>query len=325
MTVRTTISIVTPFYNEQDAIEAYYHGVCEVMAQARDYDFEIVCVDDGSRDDTLSRLIALSKSDPRVQVIELSRNFGKEAALTAGLEAAQGDAVIPFDADLQDPPDLIPAMIEAWQKGAEIVLARRTDRSSDSYLKRKTAAMFYRVHNSLSTVRIPENVGDFRLMDRVVVDAVKQLPEQQRFMKGLFAWVGFETETINYTRKPRAAGTSKFSGFRLWNLALEGITSFSSAPLRVWSYIGLVGALFTLLYAGLIIVRTVVYGVAVPGYASLLVFILFFGSVQLVSVGVLGEYIGRIYMETKNRPLFLVRRRYGSRQPASGSDTKRVT
>jgi glycosyltransferase involved in cell wall biosynthesis len=313
--VQKTISIVTPFYNEQEGIAVYYRSVCDVMAKVPGCDFEIVCVDDGSRDETLKRLVALSEKDARVQVIELSRNFGKEAALTAGLEAAQGDAVIPFDADLQDPPELIPQMIEAWRQGAEIVLARRTDRSSDSYLKRKTAAMFYSVHNRLSTVRIPENVGDFRLMDRVVVEAVKQLPEQQRFMKGLFAWVGFKTETLDYTRNARAAGTTKFSGFRLWNLALEGITSFSSVPLRVWSYVGLVFAVITMLYAGAVIYSTVVHGIAVPGYASLLVFILFFGSIQLISVGVLGEYIGRIYMETKGRPLFLVRRRYGAKRP----------
>ncbi len=316
MTVRPTISIVTPFFNEQDATTAYYRGVCDALAKVQDCDFEIVCVDDGSKDDTLNRLIALSESDPRVQVIELSRNFGKEAALTAGLEAAQGDAVVPIDADLQDPPELIPAMIEAWRDGAEIVLARRVDRSSDSFLKRKTAALFYRVHNQLSAVQIPENVGDFRLMDRVVVDAVRQLPEQQRFMKGLFAWVGFKTVSLDYARKPRAAGTTKFSGIRLWNLALEGITSFSSIPLRVWSYVGLAFALVTMMYAGAILFATLVYGVVVPGYASLLVFILFFGSVQLISVGVLGEYIGRIYMETKSRPLFLVRRRYGTKPAA---------
>lgn len=309
--MRQTISIVTPFYNEQEGIAAFYRGICDVMATVPDCDFEVVCVDDGSKDGTLKGLIELSERDPRVQVIELSRNFGKEAALTAGLDAAQGDAVIPIDADLQDPPELIPQMIEAWRKGTEIVLARRTDRSSDTYLKRQTAALFYSVHNRLSSVRIPENVGDFRLMDRAVVDAVKQLPEQQRFMKGIFAWVGFKTETIDYTRKPRAAGRTKFSGFRLWNLALEGITSFSSVPLRVWSYVGFAFAVITMLYAGAVMYSTIVYGIAVPGYASLLVFVLFFGSVQLISVGVLGEYIGRIYMETKGRPLYLVRRRYG--------------
>lgn len=320
MTARPTISIVTPFFNEQDAISTYYKGICEAFAKVQDCAFEIVCVDDGSKDDTLNRLVALSESDHRVQVVELSRNFGKEAALTAGLEAAQGDAVVPIDADLQDPPELIPAMIEAWRNGAEIVLARRVDRSSDSYLKRRTASLFYRVHNRLSEVQIPENVGDFRLMDRVVVDAVKELPERQRFMKGLFAWVGFKTVTLDYARKPRAAGTTKFSGLRLWNLALEGITSFSSIPLRVWSYVGLAFAAITMVYAGAIIYMTLVNGVAVPGYASLLVAILFFGSMQLISIGILGEYIGRIYMETKSRPPFLVRRRYGAKMAAGSAN-----
>lgn len=311
---RKKVSIIAPFYNEGGGVELFYEALCPIFKQASELDFEVVCVDDGSRDDTLKKLISITEKDLRFHIIELSRNFGKEAALTAGIDAATGDAVIPIDADLQDPPELILEMIKEWFKGAEIVLARRVDRSSDSLLKRKTAEIFYRFHNRLSTIQIPENVGDFRLMDRIAVDALKQLPEQHRFMKGLFAWVGFKTVTLDYVRKPRIVGTTKFSGWKLWNFALEGITSFSATPLKVWSYVGGLGAFTTFLYAVFIVSRTLIYGVDVPGYASLLVAILFIGSLQLIGVGMLGEYIGRIYMETKNRPLYLIRRRYGERE-----------
>jgi len=305
------ISIIVPFYNEGESVEYFYTAISAILDQVLEHNFEVICIDDGSRDDTLNKLIALTERDARFHIVELSRNFGKEAALTAGLDMASGDAVIPIDADLQDPPELIPEMIKAWLKGAEVVLARRVDRSSDSFFKRKTAEFFYRFHNRLSTIKIPENVGDFRLMDRIAVDAIKQLPEQHRFMKGIFAWVGFKTVTVDYTRSPRAAGTTKFSGWKLWNFALEGITSFSAAPLKFWSYIGGFGALVTIAYALFIVTRTLIYGVDIPGYASLLVAVLFFGSLQLISVGMLGEYIGRIYMETKHRPLYLIRKHYG--------------
>jgi polyisoprenyl-phosphate glycosyltransferase len=310
-TLRKRVSIIVPFYNEEAGVQVFYETLRPVVDSVEGVDFEVVCVDDGSKDSTLHSLVALSHRDSRYSVIELSRNFGKEAALTAGLDAATGDAVIPMDADLQDPPELIRDMVRMWQGGHDAVLARRVDRSSDSFLKRKTAELFYRVHNCFSSVKIPENVGDFRLMDRVVVEALKQLPEQQRFMKGLFAWVGFRTVTIDYARSPRAAGFSKFSGWKLWNFALEGITSFSSAPLKFWSYAGGVGALVSLAYALFLVVRTMVLGIDLPGYASLMVAIIFFGSVQLISVGMLGEYIGRIYMEAKRRPLYVVRKRYG--------------
>lgn len=308
--LRKKISIIVPFYNEEAGAQVFYDTLNPVMDSVQDVDFEVICVDDGSKDATLPALIGMAERDARYRVIELSRNFGKEAAMTAGLDAAVGDAVIPIDADLQDPPEVIQGLIQEWQKGNEVVLARRVDRSSDSFLKRKTAELFYQVHNRFSSVQIPANVGDFRLMDRVVVNALKQLPEQHRFMKGLFAWVGFKTVTLDYARHPRAAGTSKFSGWKLWNFALEGITSFSSTPLKFWSYAGGAGALVSLLYAAYIVVRTLVLGVDLPGYASLLVAIIFFGSVQLISVGMLGEYIGRIYMETKRRPLYVVRKRY---------------
>ncbi len=309
---RNFASIVVPFYNEGEGVEHFYRAVLPILDGVPGVRFEVVCVDDGSRDDTLPELIALVDRDARFRVVELSRNFGKEAALTAGIDAARGDAVIPIDADLQDPPELIPTLISEWQKGAEVVLARRTDRSADSFVKRKMAEQFYRFHNRLSSVKIPENVGDFRLMDRIVVDALKSLPERQRFMKGLFAWVGFKTVTVGYARNPRAVSKTKFSGWELWNFALEGITGFSTAPLKIWTYIGGVGATITFFYAIFIILRTIIHGVDVPGYASLLVAVLFIGSLQLISVGVLGEYIGRIYLETKQRPSYLVRRRHGA-------------
>jgi len=316
------ISIVCPFYNEGPGVSAFYDAMTAEFAQLPGYEFEVVCVDDGSKDDTLVRLIALADNDARFRVVELSRNFGKEAALTAGLDAAHGDAVIPIDADLQDPPALIGRLITAWEEsGADVVLAKRSDRASDSVAKRVSAAAFYDMHNCVSQIKIPANVGDCRLMTRMVVDALKQLPEKQRFMKGLFAWVGFKTVTIEYTREKRFAGTSKFSGWKLWNLALEGITSFSLVPLKVWTYVGGIGALFALLYALFVIVKTLVFGIDVPGYASLLVVMLFFGSLQLMGLGMLGEYVGRIYMESKRRPTYLVRKVYQRRPVADHHDS----
>jgi polyisoprenyl-phosphate glycosyltransferase len=305
------VSIVVPFHDEGGGVERFYRELCPVLEALAGQRFELVFVDDGSRDATLEALVGLVERDRRVRVLELSRNFGKEAALTAGIDASRGDAVIAMDADLQDPPELIPRLIDAWSRGADVVLARRTDRSSDSFVKRKTAELFYRIHNRLSGVQIPENVGDFRLLDRCAVDALKALPERQRFMKGLFAWIGFRSATVEYARRARASGASKFSGWRLWNFALEGITSFSTVPLRIWTYIGALGALVTLLYAIFIALRTIILGVEVPGYASLLVAVLFLGSLQLLSVGLLGEYIGRVYLESKQRPVYLVRREFG--------------
>jgi glycosyltransferase involved in cell wall biosynthesis len=310
------VSIIIPFYNEARTISSLFAALWRTLDAIADVNWEIICVDDGSTDTTLAQLIALSTSDPRFKIIELSRNFGKEAALTAGLDASRGDAVIPMDADIQDPPDLITEMLAAWENGAEVVLAKRSDRASDGLLKRQTAGWFYRLHNRLADIRIPENVGDFRLMDRVVVDALKRLPERQRFMKGLFAWVGFRTEIIEYSRPIRDGGKSKFTAMRLWNLGLEGVTSFSMVPLKIWTYIGVVCALLTFSYAIFIVIRTLVSGIDVPGYASLLVAILFFGSMQLISVGVLGEYIGRIYIEAKQRPTYLIRMQYGKNDHA---------
>ncbi len=304
------VSIIIPFFNEAGMIARLPGALWPQLEQIEHVQWEVICTDDGSSDTTLLELIALAQQDPRFRILELSRHFGKEAALTAGLDAARGDAVIPMDADLQDPPELIAPMIAAWQAGAEVVLARRSDRSSDGVLKRKSAVWFYQLHNRLSRTKIPENVGDFRLLDRVVVEALKQLPERQRFMKGLFAWVGFRTHVIDYVRPCRQAGRSKFSAFALWQLAMEGFTSFSTIPLKIWTYVGALGALITAAYAAFIVLYTLLHGTGVPGYASLLVAILFFGSLQLMSIGLLGEYIGRIYLETKQRPIYLIRKTY---------------
>jgi glycosyltransferase involved in cell wall biosynthesis len=308
MAERPLISIVTPFFNEGVGVLHFYQTLTHSLDNLTDFDFEIICIDDGSKDETLSHLIDSSKKDPRIIVLELSRNFGKEAAMSAGIDEAKGACVIPIDADLQDPPSLISIMLKEWQKGAEVVLAKRIDRSTDSFMKRKTAEIFYRLHNALSSLKIPENVGDFRLMDRVVVDALKKLPERQRFMKGLFAWVGFNTVTIEYIREARFAGSSKFSSWKLWNFAIEGVTSFSLVPLKVWTYIGFLGSLFATFYATFIIIRTWIFGIDLPGYASLLVVMLFFGSLQLMSLGIIGEYIGRIYFESKQRPLYIIKK-----------------
>jgi glycosyltransferase involved in cell wall biosynthesis len=279
-------------------------------------DYEVVCVNDGSGDGTLEALLAMRALRPHVRVVDLSRNFGKEAALTAGIDAARGDAVIPIDADLQDSPELIATLVQEWTRGFDVVLARRVNRRADSFAKRLTAFLFYKVHNAISEARIPENVGDFRLMDRKVVDAIKQLPERRRFMKGIFAWVGFRSATIEYARDPRIAGKSRFSGWKLWNLALEGVTSFSTAPLRIWTYLGLAVAALAFFYAVFIVVRTAMYGIDVPGYASLLVVTLFLGGIQLIGLGVLGEYLGRVYSEAKQRPIYIVRDSYEASKAA---------
>ncbi|SOY57267.1 prophage-derived bactoprenol glucosyl transferase [Cupriavidus taiwanensis] len=322
------LSLVVPCYNESESIDKFFVSVMPVLESIDAIRFEIVLVNDGSTDDTLEQLIAWSHRDPRVRVVDLTRNFGKEAALTAGLDEALGDAVIPIDADLQDPPALIPELVRRWREGAEVVLAQRSSRACDSWLKRMTAGAYYRVHNKLSDQKLPVNVGDFRLMDRVVVNALKQMPERRRFMKGLFAWVGYRTVIVPYEREARSAGHSKFSGWRLWNFALEGITSFSTMPLRSWTYIGVAIALGAFGYGAFIVGRTLVLGIDVPGYASLLSVLLFLGGIQLIGLGVVGEYVGRIYDEAKGRPIYLVRRRYQetgqSRGMASGRRVIRI-
>lgn len=302
------ISLVVPVFNEVETVGPFIDNVSIILSTLKGVRTEFVFVDDGSSDGTLEVLTERRKFDERIRIVELSRNFGKEAALTAGLDHARGDAVIPIDVDLQDPPEFISDMVEKWSEGFEVVLARRIDRQADSWAKRATANWFYRIHNKIAQPKIPENVGDFRLLDRIVVDALKQLPESRRFMKGLFAWVGFKTTQIEYIRPERFAGTTKFNGWKLWNFALEGITSFSTSPLRMWTYIGFSISFMALSYALYIASRVIARGVDVPGYASLIVSVMFFGGLQLMGIGILGEYLGRTYIESKRRPTYLVRR-----------------
>lgn len=304
------LSLIVPCYNEEDSAEHLFARVVPVLEALDDLDYEIVCVDDGSRDGTLAKLQMLRRRYGKVKIVELSRNFGKESALTAGLDEANGDIIIPFDADLQDPPEVIPLLVEKWRQGFDVVLAQRVDRQTDTFAKRKAAAMFYRAHNALAPQHIPENVGDFRLFTREVLEALKRLPERQRFMKGLFAWVGYKSTVVEYVREARVAGNTKFSGWKLWNFAIEGFTSFSTLPLRVWTYIGSTVAVIAVIYGIFLVARTLVQGNPVPGYASLASIILFLGGIQLIGVGVIGEYVGRIYSETKQRPIYLIRRRY---------------
>ena len=273
--------------------------------------FEILFVNDGSTDSTLELLKSYSAQDSRIKIVDFSRNFGKEAALTAALDYSSGDAVIPIDADLQDTPELIAEMIRKWHEGYEVVLARRIDRSSDSWFKRFTARMFYKFHNIISQLHIPENVGDFRLMDRAAVNALKECRESCRFMKGLFAWAGFKSFVLDYKREQRSAGRAKFNGWRLWSLALEGITSFSTAPLTIWLYLGGTISFSAFVYLAYIFMRTLIYGIDVPGYASVVCLILFFGGLNLMGIGLLGQYLGRTYIESKHRPIYIVRKVYG--------------
>ncbi|MBV4478570.1 glycosyltransferase family 2 protein [Pseudomonas khavaziana] len=300
------VSLVVPLFNEEQTVGAFYRAVRQdSLLQA--CTVEIVFINDGSNDRTAEVAEALALADRDVMLINFSRNFGKEAALFAGLEYATGDAVVPMDVDLQDPIDVVPRLIAAWQQGADVVLAKRRDRSSDGYLKRHSASLFYRLLNLIAYTHIEENVGDFRLMDRKVVDVIKLLPEQQLFMKGVLSWAGFTVAIVEYDRAPRMAGQSKFNGWKLWNLALDGITSFSTLPLRLWSYIGGGISLLALVYAGFLIVDKVLFGNDVPGYPSLMTAILFLGGVQLIGIGILGEYVGRIYMEAKHRPRYVVK------------------
>ncbi|HWP35535.1 MAG TPA: glycosyltransferase family 2 protein, partial [Thermodesulfobacteriota bacterium] len=297
-------------YNEAPNVDRFFERLVPVLERLG-LSYEIVCVDDGSRDGTLERLLAHRRRNPAIKVLELARNFGKEIALSAGLEHACGAAVVPIDADLQDPPELIPELVARWREGYEVVYAIRRSRRGESWLKRVTADAFYRVLDRLAEFPVPRNTGDFRLLDRRVVEALRRLPERTRFMKGLFAWVGFRQTAVVYDREPRHAGRTTWSYWRLWNLALEGITSFSSAPLKLASYAGLGLSLLAFFYAAFLVARTLLYGADVPGYASLMVVILFLGGVQLVTLGILGEYLGRVFIEVKGRPLYLIRETYG--------------
>ena len=307
-----TLSLVVPVFNEEESIQAFIDTIDKELEPLRDR-LEIVFVNDGSRDRTRKVVEEVIEKDPRVTLVNLARNFGKEAAMTAGLHHARGDAVIPMDVDLQDPPSLILEFVRLWQEeGYDTVYGVRTDRNADTAMKRLTAGGFYRLFNAVSTTtRIPENAGDFRLMDRRVVEVIKQLPERNRFMKGLFAWAGFNSIGVPYERPARVAGETKFNYWKLWNFALDGFFSFSSWPLRVWSYVGAGVALLSFLYILVIITKVIFFGIDMPGYASLMSVILFLGGMQLISIGVLGEYLGRMFLEVKQRPVFVIEGVYG--------------
>jgi polyisoprenyl-phosphate glycosyltransferase len=309
--VPASLSIVVPVLNEQDSLSAFLErtrpAVNQALALIGDTArAEYLFVDDGSTDRTVDVLAILSRMTSDVRFVKLSRNFGKEAALTAGLRHASGDAVIPMDVDLQDPPEVIPDMVRRWLAGAKVVNARRADRSSDSRWKRWSARAFYNLINMASDERIPADVGDFRLLDRAAVDVINQLGEKARFNKGLFAWVGFRVDEVTYVREARDTGTSKWRVRGLWRLALDGITSTTTAPLRIWTYVGGVTALFAVGYAAVLIGRTLIFGADTPGYASLMVTVLMLGALNLISLGIMGEYVGRIAKEVRGRPIYVV-------------------
>ncbi|MEN6326636.1 MAG: glycosyltransferase family 2 protein [Syntrophomonas sp.] len=304
------ISVVVPMFNESENIETLHKRLTKVLGEIN-RSYEVICVNDGSRDDTLSKLKDLNKRDPAFKVVDLSRNFGKEIALSAGLDFSRGEVVVPIDADLQDPPELIKEMLDKWQEGYDVVYAVRSQRDGESWFKKWTAARFYRIIGRISPINIPGNTGDFRLMSRQAVDALSELRETHRFMKGLFGWIGFRQTGIMYRRDARYAGKTKWNYGKLWSLALEGITSFSFVPLQLSMYFGLFVAFISFLYGIYFTIKTLLFGNPVPGYPSLIVIMLFLGGIQLFTIGILGEYIGRIYTESKRRPLYLIRETMG--------------
>jgi polyisoprenyl-phosphate glycosyltransferase len=312
------VTLVVPVYNEEASIALFVETVTQVMSGVGPaVTYDILFVNDGSRDRTERTILAEAAKRDDISLINFSRNFGKEAALTAGLHHATGDAVIPLDVDLQDPPEVIVEMIRRWQAGAKLVNARRARRDADSWLKRASANTFYRLFNALAEQPIPRDVGDFRLMDREVVQAIRQLGERSRCNKALFSWVGFETEEITYERPARAAGESQWSYWKLTKLALDAIFSSSTVPLRIWTYVGMLMALVSLVYSAYLFVSTLVFGIDVPGYASTAILILIFGGLNMFALGIIGEYVGRIYTEVRQRPLYVVR----SHHPSVTSET----
>ena len=313
MRVNIELSIIVPCYNESEVVEKFFSAMVgnNGILNNLGLNCELVFINDGSKDNTLELLkaqkeIYSNKSNLDIKIVNLSRNFGKEAAMSAGFSVASGEAIVPMDADLQDPPELIAKFVELWRQGYDVVLAKRNDRQEDSFAKRFSSSLFYKLNNKISDVKLPDNVGDFRLFTRKVLNAINSLPENQRFMKGIFAWVGFNSITIEYKRPQRIAGSSKFNGWKLWNFALQGITGFGTLPLRIWTYIGFIVSFFAFIYASFLILRTLIMGIYLPGYASLVVIILFLGGLQLIGIGILGEYVGRIYMESKRRPPFII-------------------
>lgn len=310
------VSIVAPAYNEAKNLAAFVQALTPVL-DALGEPWEMVFVDDGSRDDTLGILLAARATDPRIKVVGLARNFGKDVALSAGLAHARGRAVIPIDCDLQHPPELIPEMVARWRAGADMVVGIRPRRREEGLLRRTSARMYYRLMRRMTNLEIPSNAGDFRLLDRKIVDVINQMPERCRFMKGIFAWPGFKTETIEFQANVRAAGRSSWSLWKLWRFALDGLFSFSTVPLKLWTYLGVLSAFGAFVYLVITLVEKVVFGIAAPGYASLLIVLLFFGGLLLVSNGIQGEYIARIFEEVKGRPLFVVANKWGFDEPVA--------
>jgi glycosyltransferase involved in cell wall biosynthesis len=312
----TRLCVVVPVFNESEGLREFHARLGAVLDRL-DLDGEVLYVDDGSKDDTYAIMCSLREADPRVATLRLSRNFGKELALTAGLDAADADAVVVIDADLQDPPELIPAFVQHWREGHDVVYGTRSTRAGETRLKKFTSAAFYRIMQRLSATPLPRDTGDFRLMSRRAVEALKQLRERQRFMKGLFTWVGFRQKAMVYDRDPRFAGSSKFNYWRLWNFALEGITSFSGAPLKIATYVGVFTALLAFGFGIVVLGKALFLGDPVRGYPSLMLVVLFLGGVQLMALGMIGEYLGRLYMEAKQRPLYLIDEWHG---PANRND-----
>lgn len=302
---RPAVSVCIPMHNEAENVRTLIARLGPVLDRLS-VPAEIVAVDDGSADDTLVRLAELRSAEPRLRFISLSRNFGKEVAIAAALRFASGDAVVVMDGDLQHPPELIEKLVAAWRQGFAMVIAERTDRKDDSLAYRAFARAFYRVFSAISDTPLPRNAGDFRLMDRKVVDALNAVSERSRFTKGLYSWVGFRTTTVPFDVAPRLHGRSAFSSRRLWRFALDGIVAFSTLPIRVWSYLGLLVSVFSIAYAVWLVIATLIVGADVPGYPSLMVAVIFFAGLQLIGMGLLGEYIGRIFTEVKQRPLFIV-------------------
>jgi polyisoprenyl-phosphate glycosyltransferase len=299
------ISLLVPMYNEAAVIDYFFERVLPIL-EGLTIEWEVICVNDGSKDSTLELLWKWHGQDDRIKVISLSRNFGKERALIAALDLATGDAVIPIDADLQDPPELIPGMVELWQEGFDVVNAIRSSRNDDSPVKRTTARLFYRIFNYLSDREIPSDAGDYRLLSRRVCDVLRSMRESHRFMKGLSTWAGFPTTALYFERKPRCGGSTKWNYWGLWNYALEGIVSFSTVPLKMASYLGLMTATLSLLFAAFLVVRTLIFSDPVKGYPSMMAAILFIGGVQLIFIGIIGEYIARIHDEVKGRPIYVI-------------------
>ena len=310
---KKTVTILVPAYNEEEVLPQFYGRLTEVLATLPAYAFEILFVDDGSSDGTVQAILNLATGDGRISLVQLSRNFGKEAGMLAGLDAVTTDAVIVIDADLQDPPELIPTLIEKWEEGYEDVYVKRRSRDGESFLKRFTSKMYYRVLQSVTRIPIQEDTGDYRLLDRKCIDALVRFREQGRNTKGLFSWIGFKKAEVLMDRQPRAAGSTKWSYRALVNLAIDGITSFTVAPLRLATYVGIGVSMAAFCYVLFIVIRTLIYGSDVAGYPSLMAVILFLGGVQLLTVGIVGEYVGRVFIEAKQRPIYLVREEHRGR------------